>query len=534
LKTGLFLSRHDGAISETVDVDLLSGLYSNLPVAKVYDSFFRHKAQTDILKTVDAHGLDSVVFAGNSPKYYDMILGGTLLLDALKSRGINENKIAFANIHEQVAMSHKGERVKATEKAGLLIDVALTKVEMSPNIKSIVVSPRRSVLIVGTTAGGIIAAWELLAKGYRVFLAERGLSLRVPADMEENIMPTLAAVQSSDRSKMFTQTEIKDVSGYAGQYKIVLTTPGGDEEILVGGIILSLGNDIAWVKALRSKMRFGIDPDGSVAQETMFIGQTTDPGIWFLPSGKEGITSLADEISGASRAVLSLTSLLDANEIAHSLLISAVDEKVCGGCGTCVKTCAFAASSIDLSRKLSVINPERCKGCGNCVTSCPTGARDLVSFPTKYISKAISLLSRGVVNGAEPKILAILCKNCGYSAADSAGELISRTPGQKLSLNVMPFLLECGGNVDTQYVLEAFSNGFDGVALFICRDGHCHNIVGNTDMQRRLGLFRAVLRSRDIKDERLRVVPLNCHEGQVMIEELQSMSEDLKTLRASN
>jgi coenzyme F420-reducing hydrogenase delta subunit/NAD-dependent dihydropyrimidine dehydrogenase PreA subunit len=243
---------------------------------------------------------------------------------------------------------------------------------------------------------------------------------------------------------------------------------------------------------------------------------------------------LADEISGASRAVLSLTSLLDANEIAHSLLISAVDEKVCGGCGTCVKTCAFAASSIDLSRKLSVINPERCKGCGNCVTSCPTGARDLVSFPTKYISKAISLLSRGVVNDAEPKILAILCKNCGYTAADSAGELISRTPGQTLPPNVMPFLLECGGNVDTQYVLEAFSNGFDGVALFICRDGHCHNIVGNTDMQRRLGLFRAVLRSRDIKDERLRVVPLNCHEGQVMIEELQSMSEDLKTLRASN
>lgn len=533
MKTGLFLSRHGGAISETVDVDSLSRLYSNLSVAKVYDTFFRYKEQMDILETVDAHGLDSLVFAGNSPKYFDMILGGRMILDALKKRGINENKISFANIHQQVALSHKGERAKATQKAGLLIDVALTKVEMSPNIKSITVSPRRSVLIVGTTPGGIIAAWELLTKGYRVFLIERGPSLSIPTDMEENIMPTLSAVQSSDRSQILMQTEIKDVSGYAGQYKIVLMTPSGEDEILIGGIILSMGNDTEWIKALRSKMRFGIDQDGSVAQETMLIGQTNDPGIWFLP-GHRGVANLADEVSGASRTVLSLTSLLDANEIAHSLLISAVDEKVCGGCGTCVKTCAFAASNIDLSRKLSVINPERCKGCGNCVTSCPTGARDLVTFPTKYISAAISLLSRGVANGHDPRILAVLCKNCGYTAADSAGELVSRTEGQKLSLNVMPFLLECGGNVDTQYVLEAFSHGFDGVALFICRDGHCHNIVGNTDMQRRLGLFRAVLRSRDIRDERLRIVPVNCHEGQAVIEELQSMGEDLKTLRTSH
>jgi coenzyme F420-reducing hydrogenase delta subunit len=96
----------------------------------------------------------------------------------------------------------------------------------------------------------------------------------------------------------------------------------------------------------------------------------------------------------------------------------------------------------------------------------------------------------------------------------------------------MPLLMECAGSVDTQYVLEAFSKGFDGVALFMCRDGHCHNIVGNTDMERRLGLFRTVLRSRNINDERLRLVPVYANDGEVVREEIKSLSDGLTAMAA--
>jgi coenzyme F420-reducing hydrogenase delta subunit len=96
----------------------------------------------------------------------------------------------------------------------------------------------------------------------------------------------------------------------------------------------------------------------------------------------------------------------------------------------------------------------------------------------------------------------------------------------------MPLLVECGGSVDTQYVLEAFSKGFDGVALFMCRDGHCRNSVGNTDMGRRLGLFRTVLRSRRINDERLRVVPVYADDGEVVRQEIKALSEELTAMAA--
>jgi heterodisulfide reductase subunit A-like polyferredoxin len=73
MRTGLLLSRDDGAISQTVDVDALCRDFSHLAVAKVYDTFFSAAAQRDILDTVSQGELDSVVLGGNSPKYFERI-----------------------------------------------------------------------------------------------------------------------------------------------------------------------------------------------------------------------------------------------------------------------------------------------------------------------------------------------------------------------------------------------------------------------------------------------------------------------------
>ena len=531
MRIGLFLSRDDGTVSETVDVEALAKAYSSLPAAKVYDSFFRHADQQAMLKTVSENKLDAVVLAGNSPMYFQKVLGGNFILDALKGQGINENKIAFANIKEQVALPHQGDKENATFKARLLIDVALAKVEASPSIESTLVAPLRSVLIVGTTAGGLIAAKELLSKGYRVYIIENKASLRLQADLKEELLPALTSVQSNKRAKFFLDAGVKDISGCCGKYKVVLTSPDGEQDFTVGGIVLSIGNDPDLIKTLRSKLRLNIKRDGLLEQEGKQIGQTMDPGIWFIPF-REDSDGLETEMSGAATVVLSLTTLLDAGEIEHPILTTTVDEMVCGGCGICVKTCAFVAASIDIARKLSVIDMERCKGCGNCVTACPTGARDLLSFPREYIRQAINILSQETTGNGDPKILAIFCKSCGQLAVDAAGVATTKAAGAGYSPNVMPLLVECGGSVDTQYILDAFSKGFDGVALFMCRDGHCHNIVGNTDMERRIGLFRTVLRSRNINSERLRVVPVYANDGKVVNEEIKSFSHGLKAMAA--
>ncbi|MFC1562551.1 hydrogenase iron-sulfur subunit [candidate division KSB1 bacterium] len=532
MKIGIFLSRDYGVISETVNVDALAVEYSNLAVTKVYDSFFSYEDQQNMLKAVDENSLESIVLAGNSPKYFDSVFNGNYILEKLKNCGINENKIAFANIKEQAALPHEGENEIATKKARLLIDAALAKLEICHNIESLSVSPMRSVLVIGTTAGGLIAAKLLLDKGYKVYLLEKEESIQKQKDIKEDLLPTITVIQSDARAKIFFTAEIEDVYGWCGDYKVTLSTPAGKEEIWVGGIMLCVGDNTEWIKELKPKMQLDTDDEGLLrgVRKKSHIGRTRDPGIWFVPYRKESSDHYASEANGAGIAVLSLTTILDRNEIEHRVLISEVDENVCGGCGTCVKTCAFSASSIDQVKKVSVIDPKRCKGCGNCVVACPTGARDLISFPEKYIFKTIDIFSNGVIDNSEPKVLAIFCNSCGYPALDMAGELSSQFPDLKYSPNLMPVLVECGGNVDTQYILRAFSKGFDGVAISICRDGHCHHIVGNTDMERRVGLFREVLRSRNIDDERLRIIHVSPDEGKLFSEEIISFFGDLKKI----
>ena len=83
---------------------------------------------------------------------------------------------------------------------------------------------------------------------------------------------------------------------------------------------------------------------------------------------------------------------------------------------------------------------------------------------------------------------------------------------------------------DTLYVLEAFSEGFDSVVVFRCREGHCHNLIGNLDMDRRLNLLRTVLRSRNIDDSRLRIVDISPDEGEGFAAAVNETYENIKGL----
>lgn len=530
--TGLFLSRDDGQISQTIDVDSLASQFEQVDVCKVYDNFFKPDDLRDMLETVRQRKVDAVVLAGNSPKHFDQTPNADRLLDSLDSLGVNRNKIAFANIKEFVALPHKGNKTQATDKARSLIDVALAKVKIMKDVKSIIVAPRRAVMVVGSTAAGLTTACQLMDKGFKVYMVDKEMSFRGEQEQSWELLPSLSFIKSSKEVKTYFGASIKDVSGWCGDYTVVLEQSDGEEEINVGGIIIAVDNDTDWIAELKPKMQLDTDTAGFIRSPkgTKLRGRTTDPGIFYVPFSEDK-NRFAHQAADAGMAVLSLTTLLDRNEIVHPEWITAINDALCGGCGTCVKTCAFAASKIDLSLGLSSIDVRRCKGCGNCVVSCPTGARNLVTFPEEYAFKAINILAEGVSECSDPKILAILCDTSGYSAADAAAATPSKKGQMTYSPNVMPLRVKCGGSIDTQFILEAIQAGFDGVILCICEDCKCHYVVGNTDMERRLGLFREVLRSRNINADRLHITHLAPESGEQFIEELATFSDCLREMR---
>lgn len=517
MNIGLFLSRVDGEVSNVIDLKHLAAQFSSLSLTKIYDNFLSSSAQREIPAEIKKYNIDRVILAGQSPLFYKKIRNADKIFDILHEAGINSNRIATVNLKNQVALPHRSNPAEATKKAKLLIDVAIEKLRISKEVQNIGVTPKKHVLIIGPTAGGLFAGERLAEAGYRVFYLNESHK-ELQGEEKEILRPTLAYLRNASNVS-FYESSIDDLYGYPGNFRVRLVN---GQKIRAGAIIVSIPRDLEYTEKLYPFLRLERDEPGyfkNLLSDTTTV-ETAQPGIFMIPPADK----LSKSISLADSANTAVNKLLTRGDIQHELFVSEVDEQVCGGCGTCIKTCIFHAAELDQVTKLSSTNFKRCVGCGNCVSACPTGARDQVSATTKYLINAIKILS-AYQNGSSPKILFIACEGCGYPSLDYAGKMgIEYPPG------LLPLAVRCAGRIDTQLILEAYKFGFDGVAICKCRDNHCLNIVGNLDMDRRANLFRAVLRSRGIEPERLRIFGASECEGGYCVENAMTFIDYLKGL----
>jgi heterodisulfide reductase subunit A2 len=251
---------------------------------------------------------------------------------------------------------------------------------------------------------------------------------------------------------------------------------------------------------------------------------TFDPGKYICGTCV-GPKSIAETITEARSAAASIASILGANNIVQEVLVSKVNEDLCGNCKVCLRTCIFGAVGLDEEKRISTTDTTLCRGCGNCVAACPSGARDLIMYPNDHFKKAIEVLSTMPTNGV--KILVLACNGCAYPAVDSAAHV-----GGKYSSNVMVLRTPCAGRVDTQYVEYAYAVGFDGVLVGTCHLGSCHFVVGNEDAMKRLDLLRPLLRAKGIEDTRLRIEDISPTEGAKFLKVIDKFIKDLKELKA--
>ncbi|MHC4858627.1 MAG: hydrogenase iron-sulfur subunit, partial [Planctomycetota bacterium] len=343
----------------------------------------------------------------------------------------------------------------------------------------------------------------------------------------EVLRPTLTYVSRHPRFKAHHRSSPADFSGYAGDYTLSVVTDGETIELHVGAVILSLFEDPKMIKAVQTTFRVDINEDGSLAalDETSARCQTQERGIFLInpPGGEDG--GVSQGIIAADAAAAIVTNLLSASEIRHRVTVSCVEEELCGGCGACVKTCMFRAVTLAGIPPVSHIDSRRCRGCGNCVTACPSGARDLLSCPSAYLFSAIDALSGFTPENGGPRVLMFVCQGCGYPCMDQAVR-----DGHTWPVGVLPLSVTCGGQIDMQMILHAFVKGFDGVALIICSEGCCHNVIGNVDLERRVSLFRGLLSSRGVDDRRLRVIATCSRAGSTCVDALQDFHGQLARL----
>ena len=114
----------------------------------------------------------------------------------------------------------------------------------------------------------------------------------------------------------------------------------------------------------------------------------------------------------------------------HSTVAPKVVEKICNGCGICVKSCAHGAiPMVDGKARISV---EACVGCSRCITACPQKAINIQwNESSSLVMKKMAEYATGAVSGKQEKTLYInfitqvspACDCCGYADAPIVNDI---------------------------------------------------------------------------------------------------------------
>jgi heterodisulfide reductase subunit A len=255
----------------------------------------------------------------------------------------------------------------------------------------------------------------------------------------------------------------------------------------------------------RDETGFFVDPHYRVHSD-----QSIDRGIFVCGSAHAPVdmdTAILQGLTAAARA----TRFIQQRVVSRPAWAASVDPQLCTGCAQCVETCAFGAIKMTaptLTRSRvagegefdrASIDPLLCQACGNCVVACPAKAIDALNASDAQIFAQIdaALAARG--DGVAP-VLVFGCQWSGFAAMELAG-----ARGLKYPANTRVIELPCSARLDPLHVLYALYAGADRVVLALCPPDECHFGNGNRYAEARLENLRALLASRGIDPNRLRV-----------------------------
>ena len=128
----------------------------------------------------------------------------------------------------------------------------------------------------------------------------------------------------------------------------------------------------------------------------------------------------------------------------------------------------------------------------------------------------------------EPKIIAFCCNWCSYAGADLAGVSRLQYPPNIRIIRVM-----CSSMVHPNLVIDALTQGADGIIMCGCHHGDCHYIEGNVRAESRAEAINLMLEDFGLEGERFRLEWISASEGPKFAEVMREMVETIKALGPS-
>jgi len=200
----------------------------------------------EIKKGITENNLTRVVVASCSPRTHQ-----PLFSSSCAEAGLNPYLFEMANIRDQCSWVHMGARDIATAKAKDLVRMSVAKaasLQPQEEIKSSVV---KKALVIGGGIAGLSAAESLCKMGVEVILVEKqkelgGLlrlinKLETGESAQENIASQIKTVLSLPNITIYTESKIKGIEGYIGNYEVTIQAKDKKHEHKVGCIVAATG-----------------------------------------------------------------------------------------------------------------------------------------------------------------------------------------------------------------------------------------------------------------------------------------------------
>ena len=188
-RVGVFVCHCGTNIAANVDVKKVVEAAKSMPevaFATDYQFMCSEPGQNLVKNSIREHNLDRVVVASCTPRLHE-----PTFRKAVESAGLNPFLFEMANIREQCAWVHIGDKERATAKAIDLVRVAVAKVRKNVPLKKPSISVTRRALVIGAGIAGMQAALDIADAGHQVYLIDRESTIGGNMVKLDKTFPTL-------------------------------------------------------------------------------------------------------------------------------------------------------------------------------------------------------------------------------------------------------------------------------------------------------------------------------------------------------
>jgi heterodisulfide reductase subunit A-like polyferredoxin len=250
-RVGVFVCNCGINIAGVVDVESVRAYAASLPyVVFAGQNLFTcsQDSQEKLKELIKEHRLNRIVVSACSPKTHEPIF-----METLEACGLNRYLFEMANIRNQDSWVHMDDPVLATEKAKVLVRMAVARAVTLKQLWDKKIPVNQRALVIGGGVAGMNAALNLADQGFETVLLEKedklgGLARKLKAtiegaDIQKHLADLANKVMTNSKIQVLTRALVVGFGGYKGNFTTeVLVGPGMYErKIEHGAVVIATG-----------------------------------------------------------------------------------------------------------------------------------------------------------------------------------------------------------------------------------------------------------------------------------------------------